>query len=363
MAISTDGWDMIATATQGAINTALNGINAARPTPVSVDKKIPLGGSHLNVTLDANFEALQINALKQGLDIMNIVVTIGDNSTIKIPLVGTQPLDGLQLVLEMALTYVKSDLQPASGTNYDFTIDFTNKAAFQKVSLEVLPGWLSGDLFLVAAIQIVLLEVLEDWAATNPSVTVATVNLGDVSQDFPALVPSQAFYSFNLNESSPDDTPFQVLMLTTGQTQGAFNSTTQYIPTDSNAAALISNNLLMSGILLPAVASGMNAPQSDFSVNSSGQLSMSVDSISFTSDGYTIDVSAFTAEVNSSNQIAISMDASTSVWLGIIDVDMSASANLSVLEVEAAIHRHPYVHEAGVFSVPDMRLGEAVGAG
>ncbi|MEL7471503.1 MAG: class I adenylate-forming enzyme family protein [Pseudomonadota bacterium] len=37
--------------------------------------------------------------------------------------------------------------------------------------------------------------------------------------------------------------------------------------------------------------------------------------------------------------------------------------NISVLEVEAAIHRHPDVHEAGVFSVPDMRLGETVGAG
>ena len=36
--------------------------------------------------------------------------------------------------------------------------------------------------------------------------------------------------------------------------------------------------------------------------------------------------------------------------------------NISVLEVEAAIHRHADVLEAGVFSVPDARLGEAVGA-
>ena len=36
--------------------------------------------------------------------------------------------------------------------------------------------------------------------------------------------------------------------------------------------------------------------------------------------------------------------------------------NISVLEVEAAIHRHSDVLEAGVFSVPDARLGEAVGA-
>ncbi|MEM1159829.1 MAG: class I adenylate-forming enzyme family protein [Pseudomonadota bacterium] len=37
--------------------------------------------------------------------------------------------------------------------------------------------------------------------------------------------------------------------------------------------------------------------------------------------------------------------------------------NISGLEVEAAIHRHPAVLEAGVFSVPDERLGEVVGAG
>ena len=36
--------------------------------------------------------------------------------------------------------------------------------------------------------------------------------------------------------------------------------------------------------------------------------------------------------------------------------------NISVLEIEAAIHRHRDVLEAGVFSVPDARLGEAVGA-
>lgn len=36
--------------------------------------------------------------------------------------------------------------------------------------------------------------------------------------------------------------------------------------------------------------------------------------------------------------------------------------NISILEVEAAIHRHGNVLEAGVFSVPDPRLGEAVGA-
>lgn len=37
--------------------------------------------------------------------------------------------------------------------------------------------------------------------------------------------------------------------------------------------------------------------------------------------------------------------------------------NISCLDVEAAIHRHPAVAEACVFSMPDERLGEVVGAG
>ncbi|MFP1680485.1 class I adenylate-forming enzyme family protein [Alloalcanivorax sp. C16-2] len=36
--------------------------------------------------------------------------------------------------------------------------------------------------------------------------------------------------------------------------------------------------------------------------------------------------------------------------------------NVSCLEVEGALHHHPAVAEAGVFPVPDERLGEAVGA-
>lgn len=36
--------------------------------------------------------------------------------------------------------------------------------------------------------------------------------------------------------------------------------------------------------------------------------------------------------------------------------------NISCLEVEGALHRHPAVFEASVFPIPDERLGEAVGA-
>jgi acyl-CoA synthetase (AMP-forming)/AMP-acid ligase II len=45
------------------------------------------------------------------------------------------------------------------------------------------------------------------------------------------------------------------------------------------------------------------------------------------------------------------------------DMIIRGGENISCLEVDAAIHLHPSVFEAAVFSVPDERLGEVVGAG
>jgi long-chain acyl-CoA synthetase len=44
------------------------------------------------------------------------------------------------------------------------------------------------------------------------------------------------------------------------------------------------------------------------------------------------------------------------------DIIIRGGENISCLEVEAAIHKHPAVREAAVFGLPDERLGEAVGA-
>lgn len=45
------------------------------------------------------------------------------------------------------------------------------------------------------------------------------------------------------------------------------------------------------------------------------------------------------------------------------DMIIRGGENISCLEVDAAMHLHPDVLEASVFSMPDERLGEAVGAG
>lgn len=44
------------------------------------------------------------------------------------------------------------------------------------------------------------------------------------------------------------------------------------------------------------------------------------------------------------------------------EIIIRGGENISCLEVEAAIYKHPAVHEAAVFGLPDERLGEIVGA-
>ena len=45
------------------------------------------------------------------------------------------------------------------------------------------------------------------------------------------------------------------------------------------------------------------------------------------------------------------------------DIIIRGGENIACLEVDGALHKHPDVAEACVFSVPDDRLGEVVGAG
>ncbi|MGB0261906.1 MAG: AMP-binding enzyme, partial [Henriciella sp.] len=45
------------------------------------------------------------------------------------------------------------------------------------------------------------------------------------------------------------------------------------------------------------------------------------------------------------------------------DMIIRGGENISCLEIDAALHLHPAVSEAAVFSIPDARLGEVVGAG
>jgi len=322
--ISTDGWDMIASATQGALNDVLEQYFDTHP--ITFDREIQVGSTKMSVGVDCMIGPIQLNALKQGLTIMDVKFPI-ETGTFTYPVRNSQPLDGMSVIVEIALTYVQSELQPTGdGTNYDFILDFTNPDAFQKVKLENLPAWLESNPMMVAMVELAMVYALAQWAAANPKVTICTVTLGAASSEYPALVPSQAFYSFNLNESDPDQTPLSILMLTMSAAEGQFNTGTNYIPPSCNSSLLVSENVLLSGILLPAVAQAFGTSTSNFTVSGS-KLSLNSPVNVTDENGTSLEITSFSLDV-AGNALNISMAATHDFFMG-IGMNVTASGSMA----------------------------------
>jgi hypothetical protein len=324
--MSDTGWDIVAAATQGTINTALAQMNASRQAPISIDKRFPLGDSHLNVKLDCTFGALQIGALQQGETIVAVLINV-DTGTLTLPVNDQIAIDGLQVQINMALSYVESSFAPESGTDYDLTIDFQNESAFSSIKLNNLPSGLADKPLLIAVTELTLLAALQLWVGPNgKEVVIATVNIGGLSS-YPALVPTTLYYTFNLDEDDPDQTPFAVLIQTVSTQEGSFDLADGLIPPGSTASAAVSNYVLMSGLILPALQQALDT-QSLTASSSPPQTITNTATIPFSSDGNTIDITSLSVST-SGGCIQLSVEASQSVWDGLITIEMSASAALA----------------------------------
>jgi hypothetical protein len=322
--MSDTGWDIVAAATQGTINTALAKLNANRQSPISIDQSFPIGDSHFNVKLDCTFDALQIQALQQGQTIVGVLITI-DTGTITLPVNNKIDIDGVQLQINMALTYVESELQPTSGTNYDLVIDFTNKDAFSSITINNPPPGISASA--LTFLEMTLLNAVQLWVGPNgKEVVIATVNVGGLS-NYPALVPSQLFYTFNLNEDDPDQTPFAVLIQTISTQEGSFVLNPGLIPSGSTASVAISNNILMSEILLPALKTALGTQYLTASTTVPETIT-NTSEIPYSSDGNSINITDLNF-TTSNGAFQFSMQATQKVWDGLINVNMSASATLA----------------------------------
>lgn len=322
--MSDTGWDIVAAATQGTINTALAKLNTSRQSPISIDQSFPIGDSHFKIKLDCTFGALQIQALQQGQTIVGVLITV-DKGTITLPVDNKIDIDGVQLQINMALTYVESQLQPASGTNYDLIIDFTNKDAFSSVTINNPPPGISASA--LTFLEMTLLNAVQLWVGPNgQEVVIATVNVGGLS-NYPALVPSQLFYTFNLNEGDPDQTPFAVLIQTISTEEGSFELNPGLIPSGSTASVAVSNDLLMSYILLPALQTALKTQSLESSPTPPETIS-NTSEIPYSSDGNSINITDLNL-TTSNGAFQFSMKGTQSVWGGLIDVNMSASATLA----------------------------------
>ncbi|HVG11096.1 MAG TPA: TULIP family P47-like protein [Thermoanaerobaculia bacterium] len=320
--MSDTGWDIVAATTQGTINTAIAKLYAKRQEPISIDKSFPIGDSHLNVKLDCTFGALQIQALNQGQTVVGVLISV-DTGTLTLPIDHKIDIDGVQLQINMALSYVKSELQPTSGTNYDLTIDFMNKDAFHGITINNPPSGIKpGEL---TFLELTLLNALQLWVGPNgKNVVIATVNVGGLS-NYPALIPSQLFYTFNLNEDAPDQTPFAVLIQTISTQEGSFDLNPGLIPSGSTASVAISNNILMSEILLPALETALGT-QSLTASTTAPETITNTGEIPYSSDGHSINITNLNLST-SNGAFQFSLKGTQTVW--VINMDMTASATLA----------------------------------
>lgn len=322
--MSDTGWDIVAAATQGTINTALAKLNTSRQSPISIDQSFPIGESHLNLKLDCTFGALQIQAIQQGETIVGVLITV-DTGTLTLPVDHKIDIDGVQLQVNMALTYVESQLQPASGTDYDLTIDFTNKDAFSLITINNPPPGITP--MQLTFLEMTLLNALQLWVGPNgKEVVIATVNVGGLS-NYPALVPSQLFYTFSLNADDPDQTPFAVLIQTISTVEGSLDLNPGLIPSGSTASVAVSNNILMSEILLPALQTALGTQNLQASTTVPETITNTND-IPYSSDGNSINITSLSLGT-SNGSFQFSLDATQQVWDGLITVNMSASATLA----------------------------------
>ncbi|HKV12459.1 MAG TPA: TULIP family P47-like protein [Thermoanaerobaculia bacterium] len=322
--MSDTGWDIVAAATQGTINTALAKLNSSRQSPISIDKSFPIGDSHFNVKLDCTFGALQITALQQGQTIVGVLITV-DTGTLTLPVNNKIDIGGVQMQINMALTYVESQLEPASGTDYNLVIDFTNKDAFSSITINNPPPGISATV--LTFLEMALLNAVQLWVGPNgQEVVIATVNVGGLS-NYPALVPSQLFYTFNLNEDDPDQTPFAVLIQTISTEEGSFQLNPGLIPSGSTASVAISNNILMSEILLPALQTALGT-QNLIASTVVPETITNTSEIPYSSDGNSINITVLNLST-SNGAFQLSLQGYQKVWDGLITVNMTASATLA----------------------------------
>lgn len=265
--ISTNGWDVVIAATQQTINNGLNLAYQAGYLPTDFSETFESTGSIItvNMLITGTFGAPSVAPLSVDSQTVQVTLPITQGTVSNSD--GSNPIDisGMEVVVGIYLASIESELQPEEGTSYDLVIDFGSTGAIQNVTLEDVPPGISPSL--VALME----QALENWLetqTTNQSYTIATVTLGNFAANAPYLVPTLMQYAFAEDANNDDDNPFAILMLTGNNTDAPQQATVPdgIIPSGQDFGALISNEILMSDIVVGALAAALGTPTSSFTV-------------------------------------------------------------------------------------------------
>jgi hypothetical protein len=252
-----NGWDAMVATSQANVNQAMQLAYNDGLLPKTADAQFTIKVFGMDIPASVNGE----------LGAWSLAGGSGKNVVISIPFTGgsatvgttTYPLTGVVLQVTILLQYIKSPIQPAGGTNYTLTIDFTSPDAIVAVNVENPPAGLDAS-----SIEIVLLNYLKA-ALGGHTYDIVTVSLQAVEEDYPYLVPTLFEYAVDTNSTDPDSTIFGVQMLTLNTVPGNQDIVPGTVPIGTPAcdsAALISNQLFVQKLLLPGLATGMGVDAS-----------------------------------------------------------------------------------------------------
>jgi len=259
------GWDVVVVAKQNKINDALITAynNNKIPKDFNFNYTLHFLGSPIPVMIKGVFDPLQIYAGTGKVISLHLPIKSG---TISSTNGFSADISGVIVNITMNLTYVKSTLKPEHGTNYDLTIDFSEKHnAIIGIELQNLSPELEPQ---KVALEISLQNYLQT-GTSGKSFLISTVNLNGLVQDYPYLVPTKIEYAFVTDPLNSENNTLGILMLTINHTPGQQRLLVGTLPPSYQLGAIISNDLFMEKSVIPNMAKNLKVPESYFKISGS----------------------------------------------------------------------------------------------
>lgn len=246
-AMEMNGWDMIVATRQGIINRGLQALYKPQIIDTEVDDQL--------------FGKVKIY-VKIGAPVVGTVSGGGRMGRVALPLLegylrmqnGTQiNLGGGTLTITSNLVAIEAKLQPkpGEGKNYDIFVDIKKDDAVYDVKLQGTSEP-SAEALIAATLKAYLKK------AGGHEYQLATVNLDkQLPSEISDLVPRVADFTF-VEHSTPAETTFAALLLNDPKKpRGGSYFNASMMPSDSKIAALISNEIFISQVVLPALKNAL----------------------------------------------------------------------------------------------------------
>jgi hypothetical protein len=260
--LMTNGWDLIAVASQGTLNSLLSEAVSGGLLPPSISQKIPMEGGTVTVTVDLDpLSPPTVNLNPTNAAGQSAMVALNlpfSGGTITSTSSGVNPpatLPTLTMAVTTEITYV--DLSFSGGTNETLALDFTSSEAIYSMKVTGLPPFWEN--FVNAAIT-TWLQNLKPGSVPLGTVVVPT--------ELAALAPvGNSMFAIQTAENS-DDNALLLLMTTPSGTQPSgtnFSDSLPLLQPGQPSAFYISNRVLMEEIIVPGFCQQLSAPASDFS--------------------------------------------------------------------------------------------------